>query len=210
MYRNNVKNANRNIISNVGIYSDRTMYLDGTSTTTHDEISRSLKLFAMLTAYTQEEPTPSMNQIDDIMQDFACNGYSSDDQTLNQKEGLVGFWRTLPFSQLTSEHKKYNLRKYYNNGAKTEKYSFLKHCVFCENNNEPDAVVRSHAVRDALGRVLCPKLRVYICPICKASGDLAHTVKYCPQKPIITMEDAFKGQAFRFTRNAVFRQHMKI
>ncbi|KAL5282302.1 NANOS1 family protein [Megaselia abdita] len=57
-------------------------------------------------------------------------------------------------------------------------------CVFCENNNEPNSVVRSHSVKDFYGRVLCPKLRIYVCPICHVSGDYAHTIKYCPQKPI--------------------------
>lgn len=88
--------------------------------------------------------------------------------------------------------------------------SSAKHCVFCENNNEPDAVVKSHAVRDSLGRVLCPKLRTYICPICKASGDQAHTVKYCPQKPIITMEDAVNAESFRLAKGTYYKQQMKV
>lgn len=96
------------------------------------------------------------------------------------------------------------------NGTKNEKYSPAKHCVFCENNNEPEAVVKSHAVRDSLGRVLCPKLRTYICPICKASGDMAHTVKYCPQKPIITMEDAIKAESFRLAKGTYYKQQMKV
>ncbi|XP_075148621.1 RNA-binding protein nanos [Haematobia irritans] len=100
--------------------------------------------------------------------------------------------------------------KRYNNGSKNEKYTSAKHCVFCENNNEPEAVVKSHAVRDSLGRVLCPKLRTYICPICKASGDKAHTVKYCPQKPIITMEDAVNAESFRLSKGTYYKQQMKV
>uniref|UniRef100_A0A034VEJ3 Protein nanos n=1 Tax=Bactrocera dorsalis TaxID=27457 RepID=A0A034VEJ3_BACDO len=95
-------------------------------------------------------------------------------------------------------------------GSKLDKFSAVKHCVFCENNNEPEAVVKSHAVRDSLGRVLCPKLRTYICPICKASGDKAHTVKYCPQKPIITMEDAVKAESLRLAKNLYFKQGMNV
>ncbi|XP_011185915.1 protein nanos [Zeugodacus cucurbitae] len=95
-------------------------------------------------------------------------------------------------------------------GAKLDKFSAVKHCVFCENNNEPEAVVKSHAVRDSLGRVLCPKLRTYICPICRASGDKAHTVKYCPQKPIITMEDAVRAESLRLSKNLYFKQGMKV
>ncbi|XP_037954893.1 protein nanos [Teleopsis dalmanni] len=96
------------------------------------------------------------------------------------------------------------------NAAKHSVNSVIKHCVFCENNNEPEAVVKSHAVRDSLGRVLCPKLRTYICPICKASGDEAHTVKYCPQKPIVTMDDAIKAQAFRLAKGGFYKQQMKV
>jgi hypothetical protein len=30
------------------------------------------------------------------------------------------------------------------------------------------------------GRVICPVLRDYVCPICYCTGDAAHTTKYCP------------------------------
>ncbi|XP_055378903.1 uncharacterized protein LOC129610362 [Condylostylus longicornis] len=78
--------------------------------------------------------------------------------------------------------------------------SFMENrCVFCSNNNEPLEVVKSHSVRDVFGRVLCPKLRTYICPICNCSGDLAHTVKYCPKKPVITMEDAIMLENLKYS-----------
>ncbi|KQS38795.1 protein nanos isoform X2 [Drosophila erecta] len=85
-----------------------------------------------------------------------------------------------------------------------------RHCVFCENNNEPEAVVNSHTVRDNFNRVLCPKLRTYVCPICGASGDSAHTIKYCPKKPIITMEDAIKAESFRLAKSSYYKQQMKV
>uniref|UniRef100_A0A1B0BB88 Nanos-type domain-containing protein n=1 Tax=Glossina palpalis gambiensis TaxID=67801 RepID=A0A1B0BB88_9MUSC len=97
-----------------------------------------------------------------------------------------------------SNQKKLTRNRY--NGSKYEKNISAKHCVFCENNNEPEAVVRSHAVRDSAGRVLCPKLRTYTCPICGSSGDNAHTIKYCPQKPIVTMEDALNAQTLRLNK----------
>ena len=53
-------------------------------------------------------------------------------------------------------------------------------CVFCRNNGEPLSVYGSHVLKDAYGRVTCPILRRYTCPICGCSGDDAHTIKYCP------------------------------
>ncbi|XP_064556184.1 protein nanos isoform X2 [Drosophila montana] len=100
------------------------------------------------------------------------------------------------------------LNKRYNNGKTKELVP--RHCVFCENNNEPEAVVNSHTVRDAYGRVLCPKLRTYVCPICGASGDSAHTIKYCPKKPIVTMEDAIKAESFRLAKSNYYKQQMKV
>lgn len=73
------------------------------------------------------------------------------------------------------------------NSIKMKKMS--DHCVFCKNNGADEILYRSHTVKDLKGRVLCPKLRAYQCPICGADGDQSHTVKYCPKKPIITMED---------------------
>ncbi|XP_020814167.1 protein nanos isoform X2 [Drosophila serrata] len=98
------------------------------------------------------------------------------------------------------------MHKRFNNKAK----EISRHCVFCENNNEPEAVVNSHTVRDNFNRVLCPKLRTYVCPICGASGDSAHTIKYCPKKPIITMEDAIKAESFRLTKSGYYKQQMKV
>ncbi|XP_015521049.1 protein nanos [Neodiprion pinetum] len=53
-------------------------------------------------------------------------------------------------------------------------------CVFCKNNGEEAHYYRGHLLKDADGRVNCPILRAYTCPICGACGDIAHTIKYCP------------------------------
>lgn len=54
-------------------------------------------------------------------------------------------------------------------------------CVFCRNNGEEESFYASHSLKDLEGRVTCPVLRAYTCPICGANGDEAHTIKYCPQ-----------------------------
>ena len=54
-------------------------------------------------------------------------------------------------------------------------------CVFCRNNGESESVYATHNLKAADGRITCPVLRAYTCPICGANGDDAHTIKYCPQ-----------------------------
>ncbi|XP_011159747.3 nanos homolog 3-like [Solenopsis invicta] len=56
-------------------------------------------------------------------------------------------------------------------------------CVFCKNNGEKESYYKKHLLKDVDGRILCPVLRAYTCPNCGASGDLAHTDKYCPNGP---------------------------
>ncbi|KAM9777443.1 nanos homolog 1-like [Neosynchiropus ocellatus] len=55
-----------------------------------------------------------------------------------------------------------------------------KVCVFCRNNGAPEEVYGTHILKTVDGRVLCPILRAYTCPLCSANGDNAHTIKYCP------------------------------
>lgn len=53
-------------------------------------------------------------------------------------------------------------------------------CRFCKQNGESPRVYRSHTLKSADSRVVCPILWNYICPICGATGDYAHTRRYCP------------------------------
>lgn len=60
--------------------------------------------------------------------------------------------------------------------------SKLTLCRFCLKNGEPPSVYYSHNLHVEDGRVSCPVLRRYDCPIChNGGGDFAHTVRYCPR-----------------------------
>ena len=54
-----------------------------------------------------------------------------------------------------------------------------KICNFCKTNGEMKRVYLSHKLMER-GKIVCPVLRRYICPLCGATGDNAHTVSYCP------------------------------
>jgi len=53
-------------------------------------------------------------------------------------------------------------------------------CKFCYSNGEAESQYRSHQLKNSSGLVTCPVLRSFTCPICKATGDFAHTQRYCP------------------------------
>ncbi|CAF1025493.1 unnamed protein product [Didymodactylos carnosus] len=54
-----------------------------------------------------------------------------------------------------------------------------KICSFCKSNGESSSVYTSHNLRDAANNIECPVLMAYTCPKCGASGNKAHTIKYC-------------------------------
>nr|WBY51491.1 Nanos [Macrobrachium rosenbergii] len=62
------------------------------------------------------------------------------------------------------------------------------YCVFCRKNNAHATFYRSHTLKDIRGACQCPVLRTYICPLCRSTGDSAHTLKYCPYN-VVTRGD---------------------
>lgn len=78
-------------------------------------------------------------------------------------------------------------------------------CVFCRNNGESESFYTSHCLKDAEGKVTCPVLRAYTCPLCGANGDLSHTIKYCPEnnqasKTSATVASQMKRATITITR----------
>jgi len=57
----------------------------------------------------------------------------------------------------------------------------VKHCSLCFHNGEPEDYYSSHNLKTRDGKVVtCPVLRKFVCNICGATGDVAHTLRYCP------------------------------
>ncbi|CAL1540334.1 unnamed protein product, partial [Lymnaea stagnalis] len=53
-------------------------------------------------------------------------------------------------------------------------------CSFCKNNGETVEFYTTHTLKDKIGRIVCPTLGRYVCPLCHATGPNAHTLSYCP------------------------------
>lgn len=62
------------------------------------------------------------------------------------------------------------------------------YCALCKKNGETPEFYRSHVLRDAFGKVVCPVLYSHSCEICGATGSDSHTRSYCPI--VVQMKDS--------------------
>lgn len=132
----------------------------------------------------KQEPRQEQLNIEDVWKDFEQNGidagpYYPENET-NKPVSVIGtkidtqkrdFGKQL-FTNMQSTKKQMN-----GNGANKKMDQI---CVFCKNNGVPAKIFKSHNAKT------CPRLQSYTCPTCYNTG---HTVRYCPQKKIITPED---------------------
>lgn len=117
---------------------------------------------------------------DDVMREFRLNGQDSE-----YCPEFMPMDRSSHMSTFLESNRTINLASGCTSTAtiirskkKTKKQ--MQECVFCKNNGEQESYYKRHILKDSEGRVVCPILRAYTCPICNAKGDDAHTIKYCP------------------------------
>ncbi|XP_076681421.1 RNA-binding protein nanos [Andrena cerasifolii] len=150
------------------------------NTSLEEEMKR---LFVNFTIETQAAPPPT---VEDVMEEFRHNGRDFE-YCPDLDDGVV--------PETTPRRKK-------------NKKPLPTECVFCRNNGEEETYYRQHLLKDADGRVVCPVLRAYTCPICGACGDAAHTVKYCP-KSLKTPGTLTTVNAFKLLRNSMGKRRVK-
>lgn len=77
-------------------------------------------------------------------------------------------------------------------------------CSFCKRNRETREFYQSHVLKNDDGVTTCPVLRKYTCPICKAVGDNAHTLKYCPENEDGVMSS--RGRSMSLSRKSELKK----
>ncbi|KAJ6599594.1 Protein nanos [Pseudolycoriella hygida] len=136
-------------------------------------------------------PAPPPLNLDDLKKDFDNNGFG-DVESNGDDLGDFSLSKNTRFYKVVAHESREPLANLQPKGnSKKQKLAKAQKnmtCRFCENNEEPPHVYYGHTLRDLKGRLTCPRLRKYICPICGCTGDDAHTIRYCKKKPIFVIK----------------------
>lgn len=62
--------------------------------------------------------------------------------------------------------------------------AFVQECKVCKDAGKPEALCRTHRVKDSTGKVICPTLLSQQCLKC---GKKGHTVKFCAATKAVTV-----------------------
>lgn len=144
-----------------------------------------------------------MPQLDDIWADFNRNGHDAGffgdfDRILLDDEGGASdrvIRRPIPVSNV-------DVHVFVKPcPVAVQKYPASVECNFCKNIAEFVGSSKGHAFKDRRGIVTCPVLRKHTCEICGATGDRAHTRRYCPKKKIYSEEDTVRMEMKRRSVN---------
>ncbi|GFR61769.1 nanos-like protein [Elysia marginata] len=129
--------------------------------------------------------------MEDIKADFERNGVTKD---LDEMDYLMIKSRRRRDSpgEVVSDSMQKSIEKIRRILINMKPLSNRKFCVFCKNNREQPSVFNTHVVKNEKGEVTCPILKKYVCPICKATGKDAHTIKYCPYNEGLSVDAIFK------------------
>ncbi|KZC07694.1 PREDICTED: nanos homolog 3 [Dufourea novaeangliae] len=150
------------------------------NTSLEDELKR-------LFHFTIETQMPPLPNVEDVMEEFRHNGRDFE-YCPDLDNDIV--------PETTPRRKK-------------NKKPLPTECVFCRNNGEEETYYREHLLKDAEGRVSCPVLRAYTCPICGATGDEAHTIKYCTLSPKTVSGTLTTVNAFKLLRNSMGKRRVR-